>query len=194
MPWRTFFSSVDSRGADPHHRSRIGGALQMNKVIITLVMALSMFIFGGATSASAEDCNVTYDPTCTVFQQQQNAPAYTGPQAPTTEPMRCVHVAAGNPSALVLRAGVGTSGGPFISWRASALQWTERYVNARKVMMTQICFPVRLLFAYDAVTLCGEVGHSIWRNQNMAFVRENNVDRFDPACVGGDGYCAQRGL
>lgn len=166
----------------------------MNKAIIMLVMALSMFIFGGASSATAEDCNVTYDPTCEVFQRQQDAPAYNGPLAPANEPIRCVYVAAGNPSALVLRAGVGTSGDPIISWRASALEWQDAYVNAKSVKMTQICFPVRLLFAYDAVTLCGEVGHSIWRNANMAYVRENHVDRFDPACVGGDGWCGFRGL
>lgn len=164
----------------------------MNKLIAMVLVAFSIFAFGG-TSAQAEDCQVQVSDTCELFLQQQDAPAYDGPLA-DSGPVRCVWVTSNAPTALVLRNGVGVGGDPIISWRKASLQWQYGYVNAHRAYLAQICFPQHLLYNYTAVTLCGEIGHSIWRNRNMAFVRENHVPRNDPACVGGDGWCGFRGL
>jgi hypothetical protein len=165
------------------------------KPVAVFFLLFSLFQIGGAVEAQAggyTSCQNT-DPTCELYQKQQNAPAYNGPLA-DGGPVRCVYVVSDEASALVLREGNGTTGAPITSWRRASLKWSAGKINGHAAMFTQICFSQQLLYRYDVVTLCGEKGHSLWRNENIAFVREHDVKKSDPACVGGKGWCSYRGL
>lgn len=166
----------------------------MGKLIALIALVFSLSIFGGVSSASADErCEGQKSDACEVFLRQQEAPAFRGPKSGKLAD-RCVWVANPEPVALVLRAGAGVTGPGITSWRLSALSWRRGTVNGKQSMLTQICFDSALLYNYDAVTLCAEVGHSIWRGKNLAYVRKHNVSKGDPACVGGDAWCADRGL
>jgi hypothetical protein len=169
----------------------------MHKLILALAFLVSAVFFASSgliTSAVAGDrCNDQGDTACELYRKQSDAPAYTGPKS-GKQADRCVWVANFEPVALVLRQGAGVNGPEIISWRKSSLQWRQGVVNGREALLAQICFDSSILYAYDAVTLCAEVGHSIWRNQNMAYVRKHNVGKGDPACVGGNDWCGDRGL
>lgn len=132
--------------------------------------------------------HITRD-ACEVWLRQQNAPALRGPKAPS-EPVRCVAVLSDQPSALVLREGYGNRGPTVISWRAASLSWK----HTGRGYETTICFPKRYVGRYDALTLCGAIGHSAWGPPHMAYLQKRNVGSHDPACVGGKAWCAKRGL
>ena len=141
------------------------------------------------TPVVAQECNET----CQVFRRQMEAPAYTGPRAATTVPVRCAWVASNAPTALVLRSGRGVKGPALTSWRLASLNWEEAYVQGHKTWLANICFEQSYLTNAE-LTLCGQVGHSVWREPHMAYLRQHDVKRHDPACVGGNGYCEYRGL
>lgn len=166
--------------------------------VIAVILNVTAFGYGMvATPAYAGNqqnhCNKQVDPTCATFQRQMEAPAYNGPKA-QGGPVRCVWVTNNEPVALVLREGDGTTGDPIISWRLASLNWTPGYVNGHAGYVTQVCFSQSLLYAFDVVTLCAQLGHSVWRNADMAYVRTHDVKRSDPACVGGKSWCNLRGL
>jgi len=167
----------------------------MNKLIIVIALFFSMLIVGGvSTSAMAEEqCIDVGNEICELFQDQQNKPAFNGPEA-SGAPVRCAWVTSLSPTALVLRQGDGTKGASILSWRLSELNWKQGKVNGHFAYLTQICFSQSIASSYKVVTLCGEVGHSVWRKQHLAFLKEHDVKKNDPACVGGKGWCGFRKL
>lgn len=62
--------------------------------------------------------------------------------------------------------------------------------------MTQIQFPVSELGRYQNLRLirADGKGYSDWGAENISFLKHSNVGKGDPACVGGMGWCAIRGL
>jgi len=126
---------------------------------------------------------------CEVWLRQQTAPKLTGPKAPS-EPVRCAATLSDRPSALVLRMGEGNKGPAVISWRLASLDWKKTH----RGFETTACFPKRLVEEYDSLTLCGANGHSSWGIAEMSHLRKRDIGSGDPACTGGDSWCAQHGL
>jgi len=61
---------------------------------------------------------------------------------------------------------------------------------------TEITMPVWYFYRYQSLRLVGSVGDrwSDWHEVHTNYLRNNNVTKNDPACVGGKAWCAVRGL
>jgi hypothetical protein len=151
---------------------------------------LSILSFGTSAPAFA-GCPSTYSKSaCEIWKRQQNAPALKGPKTGATEPMRCVAVLQNEVSALALRKGAGNKGAVIVSWRKATLNWKQ----TSRGYETTVCFPVRYVTSHNSLTLCGARGHSSWGQSELSYLRRSNVGSNDPACTGGTGWCAARGL
>lgn len=60
----------------------------------------------------------------------------------------------------------------------------------------QITMPRWYFYRWQSVRLVGSIGDtwSHWHEVHTQYLRNNDVTRGDPACVGGKGWCAIRGL
>lgn len=162
----------------------------MRTILMAALAVFTVSFFGGSNVAEAgSKCpsNISRD-ACEIWLRQQTAPALKGPKAPS-EPVRCVAVLSDQPSALVLRQ--RDNKGPAItSWRQASLGWRR----TGRGYETSVCFPKRYVHTYDRLALCGAVGHSVWKEAEMTYLKSRNVGSNDPACVGGKKWCGQRGL
>jgi hypothetical protein len=160
--------------------------------MLILATALSAIALSGLSgTAFAKKCPTDMSRSaCETYKRQQNAPALSGPKAETKVPMRSIAVLSDVPSALVLRKGYGNKGSPILSFRKATLDWRQ----TDRGWETTVYVPVSIFGQYNSLSLCGENGHSGWRATHISYLRRANVGSSDPACTGGDGFCAQHGL
>lgn len=60
---------------------------------------------------------------------------------------------------------------------------------------TQISFSTDYVLRYKELKLSGsDHGWSHWHQHHINYLRYSNIVKGDPACVGGKGWCAIRGL
>lgn len=81
--------------------------------------------------------------------------------------------------------------------KTKLIEFNPRWEQTSRGYETTIQFPVSFTYQYPSLMLIGGTGDrwSRWHpTPHMRFLRNNNVGRHDPACVGGKRWCAVRGL
>lgn len=142
---------------------RLGGALQMKKLITTLLMLigmLSMSPISGVivTPAFAGNCggHVTQE-ACEAAKWAADATPFSGPLAQTTQPMACVRVLTYNRTEMILVSGPDAQGPVLTSQRAAAgrfIQISDLPGKAGDVYVGEFCFPKSLIAGLRSITIC----------------------------------------
>lgn len=101
----------------------------------------------------------------------------------------CVEVLNNAQDALVLYRGRTRNGAMLANF---APRWQQAHGGG---WMTTICFSASLIANQQTVALCDGDGQSVWTSSNISYLLQyRRTPPGDPACTGGDGWCARRGL
>lgn len=171
----------------------------MRRFILAACAALAFGLFGHLSVAEASSTCVGSQSACEAARTAATAGPYAGKRAPTTEPMVCLYALHTGPTELVLADGPRPTGPAILRWRPSSIAW-KRWSHDPRLVVGEICIPVRLIKGRSAVTLCngttyGEGNHSTWRSNHIhQLLSQRRIPSHDPACLLGKGPCAKYGL